>query len=219
MLERFHDPVQRAKLLQQIPALIEKRGGPSSLVLIGYRADPSLRGKSLQEIAAMWKISPAEAVLRILEGGSTSVVSHNMNESDIRTFMVQDWAATASDGQSALPGDLVHPRSFGTFAVKIQNYVEKEHVIALPFAIRAATSLPAQILGLPDRGLVRPGYYADLVVFDPAKVESPATYLNPAQYARGFVDVTVNGKFAVRNGQPTHVLAGHVLHGPATAQK
>ena len=84
-------------------------------------------------------------------------------------------------------------------------------VITLPFAIRAATSLPAEIAGLKDRGLVREGYYADLIVFDLAKVSSPATYLNPSQYAQGFMHVMVNGKFAVRDGQPTHVLAGRAL--------
>ena len=214
MLERFKDPAQHARLLQEIPELIEKRGGPASLVLIGYKPDPALRGKSLEEIARMWNITPAEAVLRVLEGGSTSVVSHNMSEADIREFMKQDWTATGSDGNTAAPGELVHPRSFGTFAVKIENYVNKEHVITLPFAVRAATSLPAEIVGLKDRGLVREGYYADLIVFDVAKVSSPATYLNPSQYAQGFEDVMVNGKFAIRDGQPTHVLAGRTLRGP-----
>jgi len=214
MLERFKDPAQRARLLQEIPELIEKRGGPASLVLIGYKPDPSLRGKSLEEIARMWSVTPAEAVLRVLEAGSTSVVSHNMSEADIREFMKQDWTATGSDGNTAAPGDLVHPRSFGTFAVKIENYVNKEHVITLPFAIHAATSLPAEIVGLKDRGLVREGYYADLIVFDVGKVSSPATYINPSQYAQGFRDVMVNGKFAIRDGQPMHVLAGRALRGP-----
>jgi N-acyl-D-amino-acid deacylase len=217
MLVRFKDPAQRERLLQEIPELIEKRGGPDSLVLIGYKPDPGLRGKSLEKIAGMWKVPPAEAVLRILEGGSTSVVSHNMSEADIRTFMVQDWTATGSDGNTAAPGALVHPRSFGTFALKIGNYVNKEHLIALPSAIRAATSLPAAIVGLKDRGLVREGYYADLIVFDLAKVASPATYENPSQFAQGFLDVMVNGKFAVRDGQPTHVLAGRALRGPQLA--
>lgn len=214
MLERFKDPAQRARLLQEIPALIEKRGGPSSLVLIGYRADPSLKGKSLEELAKMWNVTPAEAVLKVLEGGSTSVVSHNMSEDDIRTFMKQDWTATGSDGNTAAVGELVHPRSFGTFAVKLQNYVEKEHVITLPFAVRAATSLPAEIMGIKERGLVQPGFFADLIVFDPAKVASTATYVNPSVYAQGMVDVMVNGKFAIKDGQPTHALAGRALrHG------
>jgi N-acyl-D-amino-acid deacylase len=214
MLERFQDPALRARLLKEIPVLIEKRGGPSSLVLIGYK-DPTLRGKTLEEIARMWKVAPAEAVLRVLEGGPTTVVSHNMSEGDIREFMKQDWTATGSDGVTAAPGDLVHPRSFGTFAVKIQKYVQQEHVITLPFAIRAATSLPASIVGLKDRGLVREGYYADLIVFDLASVASTATYRNPSIYAKGFLDVMVNGKFAIRDGHSTHALAGRALRGPA----
>jgi len=219
MLERFKEPAQRERLLKEIPDLIEKRGGPASLVLIGYRPDPSLRGKSLEEIARQWNVAPPEAVLRLLAAGSTSVVSHNMLESDIRAFMVQDWTATGSDGNTAAVGDLTHPRGFGTFAVKLDKYVKQDHVITLPFAIRAATSLPASIVGLKDRGLVREGYYADLVVFDPTRVSSPATYVNPSQYAQGFVHVMVNGKFAVRDRQPTHALAGRALRGPAAATR
>jgi N-acyl-D-aspartate/D-glutamate deacylase len=217
MLLRFRDLQQRARLLKEIPELIEKRGGAGSLVLIGYPADPSLRGKSLEQIAQQWSVAPAEAVLRLLEKGSTSVVSHNMTESDIAEFMKQDWTATGSDGESALPGQLSHPRSWGTFALKLQKYVQQEHVITLPFAIRAATSLPAEIMGLKERGLIREGYFADLVVFDLSKVNSPSTYTDPAHYAQGFEHVLVNGKFAVRNGQPTHALAGRALRGPAAA--
>ena len=140
-----------------------------------------------------------------------------MTESDIAEFMKQDWTATGSDGESALPNQLSHPRSWGTFALKLQKYVEQQHVTTLPFAIRAATSLPAEIMGLRNRGLIREGYFADLVVFDLANVNSASTYTDPAHYAQGFEDVIVNGKFAVRNGQATHVLAGRALRGPAAA--
>lgn len=218
-LARLADPAQRQKMLNEIPPLIAKRGGPETLVIAGYAADRSLQGKSLAEIAAAWKLPPNETVLKILEKGGTSVVSHNMTEPDIAEFMRQDWTATGSDGESALPGTLVHPRGFGTFALKIQKYVNSDKVITLPFAIRAATSLPAQIAGFADRGMVRPGYFADLVVFDPAKVASPATYSNPSVYAQGMVDVLVNGQFAVENGQPTHALAGRVLRGPASGEQ
>ena len=215
MIARIDDPATHKKLLDEIPALIAKRGGPDTLVLVGYAPDRSLQGKSLADLAKMWNISPAEAVLRVVRGGGSSVVSHNMNESDIAEFMKQDWVATASDGESALPGTLVHPRSFGTFALKIQKYVVADHIIDLSFAVRAATSLPAAIAGLADRGQVRPGYFADLIVFDPDRVKSPATYTDPARYAEGFQDVMVNGQFAVRDGQPTHALAGRPLRGPA----
>ena len=218
-LARLADPAQRQKMLGEIPALIAKRGGPETLVIVGYAADRSLQGKSLAEIAAAWQLPPNETVLRILEKGGTSVVSHNMTESDIVEFMRQDWTATGSDGESALPGTLVHPRGFGTFALKIQKYVNAEHDITLPFAVRAATSLPAQIAGFADRGLVRTGYFADLIVFDPAKVSSPATYTNPSVYAQGMVDVLVNGQLVVENGQPTHALAGRVLRGPASGKQ
>jgi N-acyl-D-amino-acid deacylase len=218
-LARLADPAQRKKMLNEIPALIAKRGGPETLVIVGYSADRSLQGKSLQEIAAMWNLPPNETVLRILEKGGTSVVSHNMTESDIAGFMRQDWTATGSDGELALPGSLVHPRGFGTFALKIQKYVNTDHVITLPFAVRAATSLPAQIAGFANRGLIRADYFADLIVFDPSRVNSPATYTNPSVYAEGMVDVMVNGQFAVENGQPTHALAGRPLRGPASGKQ
>ena len=212
-LTRLADPAQRQKMLNEIPALISKRGGSETLVLVGYEADPSLRGKSLQEIATLWNLPPNETVLRILEKGGTSVVSHNMTESDIAEFMRQDWTATGSDGSAG------HPRMYGTFALKIQKYVNADHVVTLPFAVRAATSLPARIAGFTDRGQIRAGYFADLVVFDPAKVNSPATYTNPSVYAQGMVDVMVNGQFAVENGQPTHALAGRALRGPASGKQ
>lgn len=214
LLKNIADPAARARLLREIPALIRKRGGPPTLMLIGYAHDRSLQGKTLAQLAAAWHVSPAAAVLRVVRGGETQVISHNMTQKDVRTFMRQDWVATASDGESALPGMLTHPRSFGTFVEKIQRYVEAEHVITLPFAVRAATSLPAAIAGLRDRGEIRVGDYADLLVFNLARLHSPATYQHPSQYAHGFDDILVNGRFAVRNGQPTHILAGRVLRGP-----
>jgi N-acyl-D-amino-acid deacylase len=219
LVQRIDDPATREKLLAEIPELIAKRGGPESLVLIGYAADRSLQGKSLAELAKQWNVTPAEAVLRAVRGGSTSVVSHNMSEDDIRNFIRQDWVATGSDGASALPGQLSHPRSWGTFAEKIHKYVEKDRLITLPFAVRAATSLPAEIAGFRQRGLVEPGFFADLVVFDLGQVDSPSTYADPAHYARGFIHVLVNGTFAVRDGQPTHALAGRTLRGPAWTEQ
>ncbi|MGH9482535.1 MAG: N-acyl-D-amino-acid deacylase family protein, partial [Terriglobales bacterium] len=213
-LARVRDPSTRARLLQEIPELIAKRGGPDSLVLVHYAADPSLTGKSLAALAAEWNVSPGEAVLRICSKGPTGVVSHNMQEADVETFMRQDWVATASDGESARPDTLTHPRSFGTFAIKLQRYVVAQPTISLPFAIRAATSLPAEIAGFERRGRVAPGDYADLVMFDLTKVASPATYDHPGQYAQGFEDVLVNGQFAVEDGRPTQRLAGRVLYGP-----
>jgi N-acyl-D-aspartate/D-glutamate deacylase len=220
MNARIDDPSTRQRLLREIPALIAKRGGPDTLVLVAFRPEAgaaptpgvdaaSLRGKSLDQIAKEWKVAPEEAVLRIVRAGGTSVVSHNMNETDLAEFMKQDWVATGSDGSGG------HPRLYGTFAQRLEKYVVADKVTTLPFAIRAMTSLPAQIAGFTDRGLITPGYFADIVVFDLAKVHTPATYLDPTQLGQGFTYVLVNGKFAVRDGQPTHTLAGHALRGPA----
>ncbi len=221
MVERIDDPATRQKLAGEIPALIAKRGGPDTLVLAGFNpdrnaapsavppVDRSIVGKSLEQIAQEWQVAPEEAVLRIVRAGGTSVVSHNMTESDVAEFMKQDWVATGSDGSGG------HPRLYGTFALRLEKYVVADKVTTLPFAIRAMSSLPAQIAGFSERGMVAPGYFADLVVFDLAKVHTPATYLEPAKYAEGCVYVLVNGKFVVKDGQPTHVLAGRALRGPA----
>jgi len=211
LVARIDDPATHARLLPEVAHLIDKRGGPESLTLVGYASDRKLEGKSLAEIAGLWNVAPEEAVLRLVRAGETSVVSHNMQQSDIVAFMRQDWTATASDGESALPGQLTHPRSFGTFPRRLEKYVRDNQTTTLPFAIRAMTSLPAAIAGFSGRGEVRVGNYADLVVFDLAKVHSPVTYIQPAQYAQGFEDVLVNGQFAVRDGRPTGVLAGKVL--------
>lgn len=230
-LARLADSAQRRRMLDDIPRLIAKRGGAGTLVIVGFapgRAERDLAedmpagspsgpdvtrdmvfGKSLQQIADAWKIPPNEAVLRILQSGSTSVVSHNMNERDIAAFMRQDWVATGSDGSAG------HPRFYGTFARKLEKYVVADKVISLPFAVRAATSLPAQIAGFAERGAIRPGYYADIVVFDLAKVHAAATFTSPEEFSQGFVHVLVNGQFAVKSGEPTHALAGRVLRGPA----
>jgi len=144
--------------------------------------------------------------------GSAGVISFNMSEADIEYFMKKPYVATCSDGDVVEFGrGLPHPRSYAAFTHKLRQYVTDRKTIPMAQAIRAATGLPAGILGFKDRGLLKPGYTADLVVFDPATLADKATYENPHQYATGIRLVVVNGKTEVEEGKLTGVLAGKPL--------
>ena len=128
-----------------------------------------------------------------------------MKDADIEAFMRQPWVMTCSDGSNG------HPRKYGTFPRKLRDYVFDKPVITLPFAIRSSTSLPAQTLGLKDRGLLKQGYFADVLVFDPRTIRDLATYESPRVLATGVRYLTVNGQLAVDNGALTSTLAGRPL--------
>ena len=135
-----------------------------------------------------------------------------MNEEDVRLIMRQPFVATASDGSSQVPGNTVpHPRSYGCFARKIGRYAIEEKLLPLADAIRSASGLPADILRLPERGYLKAGYYADVVVFDPRSYRDQATYDQPHQYATGVRYLFVNGRLVIDDGHYREVLAGKVL--------
>jgi N-acyl-D-amino-acid deacylase len=126
--------------------------------------------------------------------------------------MKQPWVATASDGSSQVPGETVpHPRSYGTFPRKIGRYAIEDNVVSLEQAVRSASGLPADILGLADRGYLKPGQFADVVVFDPKAFRDAATFEKPHQYAAGIKFLFVNGKAAIDGGEFKEVLAGRAL--------
>jgi len=204
MLKRFDDPQIRSRLFQEMEGNLKRRGGAKSL-LITAAADSRAVGENLQQIADERHESPLEAALRIIRAGSNDVASFNMSEQDIENFMKQPWVMTGSDGS---PG---HPRKYGTFPRKIREYALKRKVISLPFAIHSSTGLTAESLGMSERGFLRVGYFADVVVFDPNTISELSTYEHPALLARGMKYVIVNGKVAVDNGKFTGALAGKAL--------
>src|SRR5439155_22074382 len=174
--------------------------------------------KTLAAVVAERKSDLLDAVLDIERHGGAQVVNFSMSPEDVRLIMKQPFVATASDGSSQVPSDTVpHPRSYGCFARKIGRYALEEQVIALEHAVRSASGLPADILKLPERGYLKPGYYADVVVFDPQTYRDQATFDKPHQYATGVRYVFVNGKLAVDQGKYTDVLAGKVLRHQSTA--
>src|SRR6185295_3264985 len=138
------------------------------------------QGKTLNVIAEQEKKSPVDIALEIERKGGASIVNFGMNEEDVRIYMKQAFVATASDGSSQVPGDSVpHPRSYGTYPRKIGRYAIEDGIIPLEQAIRSASGLPADILRLTDRGYLKPGYFADLVIFDPKNYRDTATFDKP----------------------------------------
>jgi N-acyl-D-amino-acid deacylase len=207
LLQRIGDPSVRPRLMAEMQKNLDRRGGPGSLLLTAS-PDKEFVGKTLAKIAQERGVPPIEAALVVIQRGGADVASFNMQESDMRNFMRQDWVMTCSDGS---PG---HPRKYGTFPFKLRKYVFDEHVITLPFAIRSSTSLPAETLGLKDRGLLKTGYFADVVVFDPKTIRARSTYEQPTLLATGVVYLLVNGQLAIDAGQLTNAHAGRPLpHG------
>lgn len=204
LLQRIGDPSVRPRLIDEMQVNLKRRGGAASLLIISGR-DRSLVGKTLAAIAAESKESPIEAALAIVKNGGAGVASFNMSESDIENFMKQDWVMTGSDGSEG------HPRKYGTFPRKLRVYVNEKKIISLPYAIHSSSGLTAQALHLRDRGLLREGYYADVIAFDPATVADRSTYEHPDVLAAGMKYVIVNGKIAIENGKYTEALGGHAL--------
>lgn len=208
--KRLADSETRARIRREMEANLERRGGPRSLV-IASTARHELEGKSLELIGHAWGLAPLDAALKILETADASVVSFNMSEEDLVVLMRQEWVATASDGSLVTFGaGKPHPRGYGAFPRKIERYVRQQGVLTLPDAVRTATSLPASVLRLQDRGWVKPGQYADVIVFGEDFSEK-STFEEPHQYAAGLRYAIVNGQVAIRDGTPTKKLAGRAL--------
>lgn len=209
---RLADPETLALIREEMVENLDRRGGADRIQIRDYDPNPSWAAWFLSDFAEEWDLDPIEAAIRILRQTSPAITSFNMNEEDIRRYMVQPWTMTSTDGSLPRFGEgLPHPRSYGTFARKIRRYVLDEGVLDLPTAIRSMTSLPAEVLGVQDRGSIRVGAFADLVVFDLDRVRDVATYEEPHQLSEGMIHVLVNGELAIRDGAPTQIRAGRVL--------
>jgi N-acyl-D-amino-acid deacylase len=210
MIKRFNDPTTMARIQAEMEANLKRANGPHA-ILFSHRGQP-WSGLYLDEVAKNWKVSPVEAAIRILrQTERQSIVGFEMSPFDIVNFMKQPWTVTGSDGGDG------HPRQYGTFPMKYQEYVKKEHVISLPFFIRHSTGLTADIYGLKGRGYLKPGYFADVVVFDPNRYAPKSNYVQWDLLAEGVQELFVNGKAAVDNGKMTVVLSGQTLPHTPTA--
>ncbi len=209
---RIANPATRARLIAEMRANLARRGGPARIRIASHSADRSIEGRTLEDIATQRSEDAVETALAIVERGGAGIVSFNMDDKDIERLMLQPWTMTASDGALIRSGDGVpHPRGNGAFSRKLRKYVVDEKVVDLPAAVRSMTSLPATVYRVPDRGSLRAGSFADVVVFDLARVKDMATYAQPHQMAEGMVHVLVNGRLAIRNGEFTDILSGEVL--------
>lgn len=211
MLRRLRGD-EAKKILEEVRQNIARRGGAETLMISRYAVDPSIEGKNLAELADAAGTTPEQHALDLLQKGDASLVSFNMSERDIELLMRQPWTMTSTDGTLVPLGQgKPHPRAYGAFPRKLRLYVNERGVIDLPFAIRSMTSLPAQVFGMKDRGQIRAGAHADLVIFDPAQVNDAATYQEPHQLAAGMTHVIVNGVLVRDAGAFTDALPGRVL--------
>jgi N-acyl-D-aspartate/D-glutamate deacylase len=200
------------RLAADIRRNFERRGGPGKLVISRYAANPALEGQTLAQVATALGTPPEDTAMALLLKGDASLVSFNMIESDIELIMRQPFTMTCTDGDLVPFGQgKPHPRGNGAFARKIRVYVNERGTIDLPFAVRSMTSLPAAVFGLKDRGVLRPGAWADILIFDPAKVRDAATYLEPHQLSQGMEYVLVNGVIEKDAATFTGRLGGRVV--------
>ena len=191
---------------------LRRRNGPDAILIASYQADRSLQGKTLTEIAKARGVDPVKAAIDMMAAGNVSIVSFNMSEEDIAAIMRAPFTMASSDGGLVPVGaGHAHPRDYGAFARRLGVYVRDRRTVSLEFAIRSMTSLPASVFGITDRGVIRPGAFADIVIFDPALVRDAATYADPQRLAEGVSDVLVNGVAVRLDGQFTDACPGRVL--------
>jgi N-acyl-D-amino-acid deacylase len=222
--ERLRDPKVRKVIAPEIMKTIQrKQGSPEKIILIGFNNDSLkyLQGKTLAEIAAMRGTSPGETVMDLIidDGSNVSAVFFSMSEDNLRKEIAIPWMSFGSDGQSMTPegvflNSATHPRAYGNFARLLGKYVRDEKIITLEDAVYRLTTLPATNLKLDRRGALKTGYYADVLIFDPAKVQDHSTFEDPHQLSTGMSHVFVNGVQVLRNGEHTGAMPGRVVRGP-----
>jgi N-acyl-D-amino-acid deacylase len=230
MLERLKDPATRAKIRAEMEDPNgdwdnewQEAPGPEAF-LIAVVQNPKLlplQGKRLTEVAQMWGKDPIDAAFDLLieDQGFTMVAVFAMSEPDVAMALMQPWTSVDNDSQGTAPDGLLgkehpHPRAYGTFPRVLRKYVREEKKLRLEEVIRKFSALPAQRMRLTDRGVLKQGMWADVVVFDPQKVTDKATFEEPNQLSVGMDYVLVNGVAVISDGKATDALPGKVLRGP-----
>jgi N-acyl-D-amino-acid deacylase len=229
-IKRLQDPKIRKKALEEMRKPSDKwenlllmAGSPDRVLLLGFANDSLKRftGKTLAEVAKIYGKSPEETAMDLVIADSTRVGTayFMMSEENIKRQLVLPYLSFGSDAESPATEGIflkssTHPRAYGNFARVLGKYVRDEKVLTMEEAIRKLTSLPASNLKIKKRGVLQPGYYADLAIFDPAKIQDHATFENPHQYSTGMVHVFVNGTQVLANGEHTGATPGRVVRGP-----
>ena len=228
-VERLKDPKQRAKALEWMrgPEATENTKlvvqEPDKVILVGFKSEAlkPLTGRTLGDVARERGKSPEETAADLIVADETriQVVYFGMSEDNVAREVGLPWMSFGSDASSQAPEGVflkssTHPRAYGTFARLLGKYVRDDKAASLPDAIRRLTSFPAANLGLKDRGWLKPGMHADVVLFDPAKIQDHATFAKPQQLATGVRHVFVNGIQVVKDGVHTGAKPGRVVRGP-----
>jgi len=201
MRERLRDEALAGRIRQEMADNLRRRGGAQSLLL----TSGPWRGMTLSDLAREQRVDAIDAAVRIVLEGDARVASFNMDERDVKAFMAQPWVVSSSDGSTG------HPRKFASFPLKFARYVRQEKLLDTAEFIRRSSALTAGILGIPERGLLRVGHFADVIVFDPEKFRPAATYESPEELTPGVVYAFVNGEAAIDAGKPTLALAGRAI--------
>jgi dihydroorotase/N-acyl-D-amino-acid deacylase len=231
LIERLKDPVARARIRKEMESTTgdwnnewQQVTGPGSII-IGAVQNPKLlpiQGKTIAEIAKLWGKDPVDTVFDLLieDSAFTSVAMFTMAEPDVALALRQPWVSICNDSQGTAPDGLLgkehpHPRAYGTFPHVLRKYVREDKTITLEDAIRKFSALSAQKMRLADRGVLKQGMWADIVVFDPETIRDVATFDNPNQLSEGMRFVLVNGVPVIEEGKMTNALPGKVVLGPA----
>ncbi|MGE5062447.1 MAG: N-acyl-D-amino-acid deacylase family protein [Myxococcales bacterium] len=229
-IKRLKDPKIRARLVKEMRTpsndwenLLLLSGSPDRVLLVSFK-NPKLKpltGKTLAEVAKMRGKSPEETAMDLVieDGSRVGTIYFIMNEDNVKREVGLPWMSFGSDEASEAPEGVFlksssHPRAYGNFVRVLAEYVRKDHAAQLPDAIRRLSSLPATNLGIKERGFLKPGYYGDVIVFDPATVQDHATFEKPKQLATGVDDVFVNGVQVLKDGKHTGAKPGRFVHGP-----
>jgi len=229
-VQRMKDPKVRKRVAEEMRTPngdwdngLLSAGSPERVLLVGFRNDTlkSLTGKTLAEVAKMRGESPEDTAIDLVieDGSRVGTIYFEMNEDNVRRELKLPWVSFGADESSQAPEGVFlkanpHPRAYGNFARFLGRYVRDEKVVPLEEAVRRLTSLPAQNLSLDHRGLLKEGYYADVVVFDPATIQDHATFEKPHQYSTGVSHVFVNGVQVLKDGEHTGAEPGRVVYGP-----
>lgn len=201
---RYDNPKLKKRLLEETTININRRGGPEKLLIV-KSADSVYIGKNLLEISEELKLTPAEAAFKILRTSYVRVASFNMNPYDIKNFMTKDWVVTGSDGNTG------HPRKYGSFPHKYNEYVKGSKTINLSDFINKSSSKTADIFKIPNRGRLVENNYADIIIFNPETFKDKANYIDAFQLSEGLEYSIINGKFSIEKGEYTNKLNGNVL--------
>jgi len=229
-LERMSDPALRQQIIREMNTPSDEwenmflmAGSPDNILMVGFKSEAlrPLTGKTVAEVAAMRGTSPEETILDLIieDGSRISTIYFSQSKDIVRQVVALPWASFNTDAASLAPEGVFlnsnpHPRAYGSFARVLGKYVRDEKVLTLQEAVRKLAALPAQTLRIDKRGELKPGFFADVVVFDPDKIQDHATFIEPHQYSTGMVHVFVNGEQVLKDGEHTGATPGRFVRGP-----